>query len=88
MASVLTFDSGKQIFISPVVDGGRGPAQLDLHPAFHEICDKVLVRIAGSHHSVDVVGLVVQRRVTRIRMKDRYDLGLGLPFGDVFRDEL
>ena len=80
-------DSGKQVFISPVVDSRGRPAKLDLHSAFHQFCHKLLVRIAGRHHAAGVVRLVVQRHVARVGMKDRYDLGLGLPIGDVFRDE-
>ena len=42
----IDLDAGKQVFVSPMVDCRGGSAQLDLHPAFHEIRDKFLVRVA------------------------------------------
>ena len=64
------------------------PAKLDLHPAFHEILDKSLVRVAGRYIAVGIVCLVVEHHVARKAMKHNYHLGLGLPLGDVTGDEL
>lgn len=84
----IDLDGGEQVFISPMVDSRGGPAELDLYAAFHEIRQKFLVRVAGRYHSVGIVRLVVQRHMAGARMKYHDDLGLGLPVGDVFGDEL
>src|SRR6266853_3957222 len=42
-------DSGKYVFVSPVVNLRRRAAQLKVHTAFHQVRDEVFVRIAGCH---------------------------------------
>ena len=81
-------DSGKHVFVSPVVNLRRRATQLKVHTAVHQVRDKVFVRIAGCHIPFVVVRLVVQRHVARIRVKDRDHLSLGIPVGDVVLDEL
>jgi hypothetical protein len=49
----------------------RRTTQLNVRTAFHQVSDELFVRIAGRHIPVGVVGLVVQRHVARIRVKDR-----------------
>ena len=66
----------------------RRAAQFDFRTAFHQVSDELLVRIAGRHHPFGVVCLVVQRHVARIGVKDRNDLRLGVPAGDVLLEEL
>jgi len=87
MASVLTLTPGSKS-VSPVV-GFRGRAtQLNLRTAFHQVSDELLVGIPCRHVAFGVVRAVVQRHVGRIRVKDRNNLGLGVPVGDVVLDEL
>jgi len=62
-------DSGKHVFVSPVVNLRRRATQLKVHTAFHQVRDEVFVRIAGCHIPFGVVRLVVQRHVARIRVK-------------------
>jgi hypothetical protein len=59
-----------------------------LHTAFHQVRDEVLVWIAGCYIPFGVVRLIVQRHVVRIRVEDHDHLSLGVPIGDVVRDEL
>ena len=68
--------------------GRGGAAELDLHPAFHAIRDKPLVRVASRYHSVRIVRFIVQRHAARARLEHHYDSGLGVPIGKVFGDEL
>ena len=63
-------------------------AELNLHAAFLEVADKVLVGIARCDVAVGIIGDVMQRHVAGIRVKYRDDLRLGIPIGDVIFDEL
>lgn len=81
-------DSRKQVCSSPLVNFRRRATQLNLHTAFYQVSDEPLVRIAGRHHPFGIVRLVVQRHVARIRVKDRKDLGPGVPVGNIFLDEV
>src|SRR6267378_4579861 len=51
-------DSGKHVFVSPVVNLRRRAAQLKLDTAFNQVRDEVFVRIAGGHIPLGVVRLV------------------------------
>ena len=62
--------------------------QLNLHTAFHEVCDEPFVGIAGRYVPFGVVRIVVQCHVARVRVKDRNNLSLGVPAGDIVLDEL
>jgi hypothetical protein len=53
-----------------------------------QVSDEFLVRIAGRHHSLGVVGIVVQSDMPGICVEDRNDSGVGIPFGYVVSDEL
>jgi hypothetical protein len=55
-----------QIFISIVVQFRGRAAELDVHPAAHEVRDQVLVGVPGLDVAVDVVCRVVQREVARV----------------------
>src|SRR6266404_8738480 len=50
-------DSGKHVFVSPVVNLRRRATQLKVHTAFHQVRDEVFVRIAGCHIPFGVVRL-------------------------------
>jgi hypothetical protein len=63
-------------------------AEFDLHTSLHQVCNKLLVWVPSGNVTVRVERLVVQRHVAGICVKDRYNLGLGVPVGDVVRDEL
>ncbi len=56
--------------------------------AGHQVCDELLVRIAGRHLPFGVVRLVVQSHVARIGVKHCNHLGLGVPVGDVVLNKL
>jgi len=47
-----------------------------LHTAFHQVSDKLLVRVAGRYIPFGVVGAVAQRHVAGVRVKDGDDLDL------------
>ena len=64
MAFVLTLMLGSRSSFPPMLYGRGGAAELDLHPAFHEIRDKSLVRVASRYHSVRIVRFIVQRHVS------------------------
>jgi hypothetical protein len=81
-------DSGKQVCVSPLVNFRGRATQLNLRTAFHQVSDELFVGIAGRHVSFGIVRAVVQCHVARIRVKDRNNLGLGVPVGDVVLDEL
>jgi hypothetical protein len=81
-------DIGKEIRIPPVVNFRCGAAQLDFHTALDQVGDQILIRIAGRDATVGIVRAVMQRDVTGVRVKDRNDLRLGVPTGDVVLDEL
>ena len=44
----------------------RRPTQLNLHATSHKVSDEFLVRIGGHHHSLGVIGIVVQSEVPGI----------------------
>ena len=81
-------DSGNEVCISPVMSLGRCSTQFDVHAALHQISNEVPVGIAGGNITVGVISRVMQRHVACIGVKDRHDLGLGLPVGDVVHDEV
>ena len=66
----------------------RRATQLNLHTALHQVSEKLLIRIAGRHHAFGIVRVIIQRHVACIRVKDRDDLGIGVPVGGVLRDEV
>jgi hypothetical protein len=64
------------------------PAQLNLHAAFLDVTDKLLVGIACRYAPVGVIGDIVQRHMGGIRVEHGDDLRLGIPIGDVILDQL
>jgi hypothetical protein len=81
-------DARKQVGVPPVVDFCGCPAEFNLHAAVLKVSDEILVRITRRYVAVGIVGAIVQRHVTSVRVKDGYDLGLGIPIGNVIFDEL
>ena len=65
--------AGKQVFISPFVNARSRATQPDTAP--HQISEKPVVRIAGRNVAVGVIAVIVQRRMARIGVKDRNNLG-------------
>jgi len=57
----IDLDSGKHVFVSPVVNLRRRATQLNVHTALHQVRDEVFVRIAGCHIPFGVVRLVVRQ---------------------------
>jgi hypothetical protein len=80
-------DARKQIRVPPVVDPCGCAAEFNLHAAILEVSDEILVRIACGYVAVGIVGAIVQCHVAGVRVKDRCDLGLGVPVGNVILDE-
>ena len=72
-------DAGKQVFVSPFMNFRGRAAQLNLHTAFHQVGDEPLVGITARYAPFGVVGLVVQRHMARLRVKDRNNLRRGRP---------
>src|SRR5215467_14830883 len=80
-------DSGNDVRIPPAVGLCCSATEFDLDAALHQACDQLLIGIPGSNIAVVVVRLIVQRRVSSVRMKDRDNFELHLPIGAVVRDE-
>jgi len=81
-------DIGKQICISPVVSLRRRATQLYSHAALLQISDELFVGIAGRYVPIGIVGVIVQRYVAGVRMKDSDDFSVGVPAGSVIPDKL
>ena len=83
MASVLTLTPGsKSAFPQWWYFCGRA-AKLNLDAVCHEVSQEYLIGIAGRYVPVGVIGAIVQRYVACVRVKDRNNLGLGIPVGGV-----
>jgi hypothetical protein len=62
--------------------------ELNLHAAFLQAADQVLVGIASRDVPVGVIDDIVQRHMASIRVKHGDDLRLGIPVGNITFDEL
>src|SRR5215831_4514424 len=80
-------DPRYEIPISVVVDLSAGAAQLDVHPAAHEVRDQLLVRVPGLDAAVGAVCRVVQHDVACVGMEDHDNLRCRAPVRDVVSDE-
>ncbi len=80
-------DAGKQICISPVVSLRGRATQLYSHAALLQVSDELFVGIAGRYVPIGIVGVIVQRHVAGIRVKDGDDFGIGVPAGSVIPDK-
>jgi len=81
-------NSGNSVRIPPTVGLCCSATEFDLDTVLHQVCDQFSIGIPSSNIAVVVVRLVVQRRVAGVCVKDYYNLGLGLPIGDIVHDEL
>jgi hypothetical protein len=81
-------DAGKQICVSPVVSLRGRATQLYSHAALLQVSDELFVGIAGRYVPVGIVGVIVQRHVAGVRVKDGDNIGVGVPAGSVIPDKL